>query len=111
MKMGSRASKCIQITLLSDILEILNGVHYTTCINAHTLMLEAVWRLYWQKFVTWMTIEDLNCELDPINASLQQIEKEFSYHPIDKEKIRRQVKVNSGFNAFLLSILIKFYIT
>lgn len=63
--------------------------------KAHKVMVEALWRLYWEEFIKWVKAEDYEWRLEPLVNALNEMYSEFDcdLQSIDKNRINEKLEV------------------
>ena len=84
------------------IIGIYNASHYYRAVKAHKQMLEAIWRLYWDKFREWLIQEDYEWRLEHIDATLTDIISEFDDNNYLTESNVRKEKFNVNIQSIVL---------
>lgn len=75
---------------------ILTSRHYYRGMNAHTIMLDALWRLYWEEFENWLEGEDYLWRLDVLKVNLKELPSEFDSEDVDKKRIQEKLDVSTS---------------
>lgn len=87
------------------ILGILDARHYYRGIKAHTIMVEAMLRLYWEEFKKWLKNEGYDYRLTALNAYLEELCSEFDTQALEKINIKEknQVKCEEHTNQAIVT--------
>ena len=82
----------------------IDAKYYYCGIKAHTIMLEAMWRLFWEEFLEWLKRENYEWRSEHRNVFLQELHSEFNGEETNKIRIKEKYQVTFQFSSSSLSV-------